>query len=135
MIASLTQAGKTVLLTTHYMFEADALCDRIAVIAKGQIVGEGTPRELKAGVAEGSVVEIEVYGVPEETVSRIRAVDGVRAVGVEERDQAQLLVVQTAPGLELTHVLLGHLDGASVGRVSSREPTLEDAYVALVESA
>jgi ABC-2 type transport system ATP-binding protein len=135
MIASLTEAGKTVLLTTHYMFEADALCDRIAVIAKGQIVGEGTPRELKDRVAEGSVVEIEVYGVPEETVARLRDVDGVRAVGVEEREQAQLLVVQTAPGLELTQVLLGHLDGTSVGRVSSREPTLEDAYVALVESA
>ena len=135
MIASLTKAGKTVLLTTHYMFEADALCDRIAVIAKGQIVGEGTPRELKDRVAEGSVVEIEVYGVPEETVARLRGVDGVRAVGVEEREQAQLLVVQTTPGLELTQVLLGHLDGTSIGRVSSREPTLEDAYVALVESA
>jgi ABC-2 type transport system ATP-binding protein len=135
MIASLTEAGKTVLLTTHYMFEADALCDRIAVIAKGQIVGEGTPRELKDRVAEGSVVEIEVYGVPEETVARLRGVDGVRAVGVEEREQAQLLVVQTTPGLELTQVLLGHLDGTSIGRVSSREPTLEDAYVALVESA
>ena len=135
MIASLTQAGKTVLLTTHYMFEADALCDRIAVIAKGEIVGEGTPRELKARVAEGSVVEIEVYGVPEETVGRLRALEGVRAVGVEEREQAQLLVVQTAPGAELTHALLAHLDGTTVGRVSSREPTLEDAYVALVESA
>jgi ABC-2 type transport system ATP-binding protein len=135
MIASLTQAGKTVLLTTHYMFEADALCDRIAVIAKGLIVGEGTPRELKSQVAEGSVVEIEVYGIPDETVTRLRGIEGVRAVGVEEREQAQLLVVQTAPGLELTHVLLGHLNGASVGRVSSREPTLEDAYVALVESA
>ena len=43
-IADLSQAGKTVLLTTHYMFEADTLCDRIAVIAKGRIVGEGTPR-------------------------------------------------------------------------------------------
>ena len=41
-IADLVASGKTVLLTTHYMFEADALCDRIAVIAKGQIVGEGT---------------------------------------------------------------------------------------------
>jgi ABC-2 type transport system ATP-binding protein len=135
MIASLTEAGKTVLLTTHYMFEADALCDRIAVIAKGQIVGEGTPRELKSRVAEGSVVEIEVYGVPEHAVGRMREIDGVRTVTVEEREQAQLLVVQTAPGLELTHVLLGHLDGTSVGRVASREPTLEDAYVALVESA
>src|SRR6185312_3812258 len=44
-IAGLVEAGKTVLLTTHYMFEADALCDRIAVIAKGEIVAQGTPRQ------------------------------------------------------------------------------------------
>jgi ABC-2 type transport system ATP-binding protein len=131
-IASLVETGKTVLLTTHYMFEADALCDRIAVIANGEIVGEGTPRELKSRVAEGSVVEIEVYGVPEERIHRMRALEGVRNVNVEDHDQAQVLVVQTAPGLELTHVLLGHLDGATVGRVTAREPTLEDAYVALV---
>jgi ABC-2 type transport system ATP-binding protein len=133
-IAGLVETGKTVLLTTHYMFEADALCDRIAVIAKGEIVGAGTPRELKTQVAEGSVVEIEVYGVPDETVTRIRDVAGVRNVSVEDRDQAQLLVVQTDEGVELTHALLGQLDGASVGRVSTREPTLEDAYVALVGS-
>src|SRR5260221_10338472 len=42
-MAALVAAGKTVLLTTHYMFEADALCDRIAVIAQGQIVAEGSP--------------------------------------------------------------------------------------------
>src|SRR5213593_1171963 len=42
-IASLTEGGKTVLLTTHYMFEADSLCNRIAVINKGEIVAEGTP--------------------------------------------------------------------------------------------
>jgi ABC-2 type transport system ATP-binding protein len=131
-IASLTEAGKTVLLTTHYMFEADQLCDRIAVIAKGQIVGEGTPRELKEQVSDGTVVEIEVYGVAEETVDRMRAIAGVRTVGVEDREQAQLIVVQAEPGAELTHALLAQLDGARVGRVSSREPTLEDAYVALV---
>ena len=54
MIADLVSSGKTVLLTTHYMFEADALCDRIAVIAKGQIVGEGTPAQLKDNVVERS---------------------------------------------------------------------------------
>jgi ABC-2 type transport system ATP-binding protein len=123
-----------VLLTTHYMFEADALCDRIAVIAKGEIVGAGTPRELKSQVADGSVVEIEVYGVPEETVGRMRRLEGVRNVNVEDRDQAQLLIVQTESGVELTHALLGQLDGANVGRVTSREPTLEDAYVALVSA-
>jgi ABC-2 type transport system ATP-binding protein len=131
-IASLTEIGKTVLLTTHYMFEADALCDRIAVIAQGKIVAEGTPRDLKAGVARGKVVEIEVYGTADEAVERLRVVDGVRSVSVEERDQAQVLVVQVDGERELTYALLGRLDGASVGRVSSREPTLEDAYVALV---
>jgi ABC-2 type transport system ATP-binding protein len=131
-IASLTRAGKTILLTTHYMFEADALCDRIAVISKGEIVAEGTPRDLKRGVTEGSVVEVEVYGVAEEAIERVRGLDGVMAVSVEEREQAQVLVVQTQADVELTHTILGHLNGANVGRISRREPTLEDAYVALV---
>jgi ABC-2 type transport system ATP-binding protein len=131
-IASLTEAGKTVLLTTHYMFEADALCDRIAVIAKGEIVGAGTPEELKADVADGRVTEIEVFGVDEPTVERLRALEGVTAVAVEARDQKQLLVVQTTGERELTAPLLAELENVEVGRVSSREPTLEDAYVALV---
>jgi ABC-2 type transport system ATP-binding protein len=131
-IADLIAAGKTVLLTTHYMFEADALCDRIAVIAKGQIVGEGTPTALKAGVTEGRVTEIEVFGVDDVVLSRLRVVDGVTAVTVEERDQKQVLVVQCTADRELTAPLLAQLDGFEVGRVSSREPTLEDAYVALV---
>jgi ABC-2 type transport system ATP-binding protein len=132
LIASLTEAGKTVLLTTHYMFEADALCDRLAVIAKGQIVAEGTPESLKALVADRTVVEIETYGVGDEAVDRLRGIPGVASVWVEDRDQAQLVLVQSARGLELTQTLLGHLDGIRVGRVSAREPTLEDAYVSLV---
>jgi ABC-2 type transport system ATP-binding protein len=131
-IASLTEAGKTVLLTTHYMFEADALCDRIAVISQGEIVAEGTPADLKRGVAAGSVVEVEVFGVADDALDRMRGLGGVVAVAVEEREQAQVLLVQTEPEAELTHAILGCLDGAQVGRVSHREPTLEDAYVALV---
>jgi ABC-2 type transport system ATP-binding protein len=134
-IAELVRAGKTVLLTTHYMFEADSLCDRIAVIAKGLIVGEGTPAELKSSVAEGSVTEIEVFGVDEPAVARLRELDGVTAVSVEEQEQRQLLVVQTTGEREMTHALLAELNGASIGRVTSREPTLEDAYVALVTEA
>jgi ABC-2 type transport system ATP-binding protein len=131
-IASLTAAGKTVLLTTHYMFEADALCDRIAVITRGEIVAEGTPADLKRSVAAGRVVEVEVFGVADDALGRMRELPGVVAVAVEERDQAQVLVVQTEPEVELTHAILGCLNGAQVGRVSHREPTLEDAYVALV---
>ena len=131
-IASLTAAGKTILLTTHYMFEADALCDRIAVISKGKIVAEGTPADLKRGVGQGSVLEVEVYGVDEETIERVRRLGGVLAVSVEEREQAQVLVVQTQAEVELTSAILGNLNGGQVGRISQREPTLEDAYVALV---
>jgi len=133
-IAQLVEAGKTVLLTTHYMFEADQLCNRIAVISQGEIVAEGTPADLKANVSEGGVVEIEVFGIDEPAVQRLRAIEGVRSVGVEPREQAQVLVVQT-DGRELTHALLVPLDGAQVGRVSVREPTLEDAYVALVRES
>ena len=134
-IAGLVSAGKTVLLTTHYMFEADALCDRIAVIAKGRIVGEGTPAALKAGVASGTVTEIEVFGIDDRAIGRLRAVPTVTAVTVDERDQKQLLIVQSTGEQELTAALLGELGGVGVGRVGSREPTLEDAYVALVEGA
>src|SRR6202795_1046605 len=88
-IASLTAAGKTILLTTHYMFEADALCDRIAVISKGEIVAEGTPADLKRGVAGGRVTEIEVFGVDEAILARLRGIGGVTAVTVEEQDQKQ----------------------------------------------
>jgi len=131
-IAGLTAAGKTILLTTHYMFEADALCDRIAVLSHGEIVAEGTPSALKARVAEGRVVEIEVFGVAEERLDALRRLEGVKSVAVEEREQAQVLLVQADMGVEVTPLVLAHLDGASVGRVSYREPTLEDAYVALV---
>jgi ABC-2 type transport system ATP-binding protein len=132
MIADLVTAGKTVLLTTHYMFEADTLCDRIAVIAKGEIVGAGTPTELKSRVADGRVTEIEVFGVDEAAVGRLRAIRGVTAVTVEERDQKQLLIVQTTGERELTALLLAELESFEVGRVASREPTLEDAYISLV---
>src|SRR5919198_131963 len=131
-IAALVEAGKTILMTTHYMFEADSFYDRIAVISRGEIVAEGTPLDLKRSVAQGSVVEVEVYGVAGEAVERVRGLNGVVAVAVEEREQAQVLVVQTEPDVELTHAILGHLDGADIGRISRREPTLEDAYVALV---
>jgi ABC-2 type transport system ATP-binding protein len=131
-IASLTEAGKTVLLTTHYMFEADALCDRIAVIAKGELVAQGTPAELKALVADGTVVEIETFGASREAIDRLHATEGVVSIAVEEREQAQVLVVQAKDGYAPTQALLAQLGDVRIGRVSAREPTLEDAYVQLV---
>jgi ABC-2 type transport system ATP-binding protein len=131
-ITQLAAAGKTVLLTTHYMYEADALCDRIAVIAKGEIVASGTPADLKSAVSDRTVVEIEAFGAPEDAIQRLRQAPGVTSVAVEDREHAQLLLVQAPQGSELTQQLLGYLQDVRVGRVTAREPTLEDAYVSLV---
>jgi ABC-2 type transport system ATP-binding protein len=134
LVATLvSEQRKTVLLTTHYMFEADQLCDRIAVIARGEIIAEGTPSHLKGHVADLTVVEIETFGATVDVIERLRRLPGVSNVAIEERDQAQVLHVSSPSGLELTSELLRHLDGTNVGRVAAREPTLEDAYVALVD--
>jgi ABC-2 type transport system ATP-binding protein len=133
-VASLTAMGKTVLLTTHYMFEADALCDRIAVIDQGRLLAEGTPRDLKARVADRTVVEIEAYGVSPQAIDELRGIPGVAGVSVVDRDQAQVLQIQSASGLELTQTLIGRIGDARIGRVTTREPTLEDAYIDLVST-
>ncbi len=134
-ISGLIGAGKTVLLTTHYMFEADTLCDRVAVIARGKLVAQGTPRELKSHVVDRNVLEVEVFGVDDDLVRRLRQVPGVTSVSIEDRDQAQVLTIQSPHGLELTQTLTEFLDGSQIGRIAAREPTLEDAYVALVTEA
>jgi ABC-2 type transport system ATP-binding protein len=133
-IAGLREQGKTILLTTHYMYEADELCQRIAVIAGGAFVAEGTPAELKARVVDRTVIEIETFGLPGELLDRLRAVPGVASVATETREQAELVLVQSQIGSELVQALLRELDGTTVGKVIVREPTLEDAYVDLVQA-
>jgi ABC-2 type transport system ATP-binding protein len=133
-VARLVAVGKTVLLTTHYMFEADELCDRIAVIRSGEIVAEGTPAQLKQAVSGGRVLEVETYGAPESVVEGIRGLAGVRSVAVDDRGQQQVLLVQCEPGAQLTQPVLALLGDVRVGRVALREPTLEDAYIELVTS-
>ena len=132
-IRQLHERGKTILLTTHYMFEADALCDRIVVIGKGRLLASGTPRELKSLVRDQSVVELEVFGATPEVIDRLRALDFVDSVVVEQRDLRQVLRVQTPIAEQAVPRLIGSLAGLEVGRVSVREATLEDAYVRLVE--
>jgi ABC-2 type transport system ATP-binding protein len=133
-IANLVDAGKTILLTTHYMFEADQLCERIAVINGGRIVATGTGTDLKAVVANRTIVEIETYGVTDEAVDRLRADPDVIAVNTEDQDQSQILLVQSERGTEITQRLIQELGDTRIGKISAREPTLEDAYVHLIAS-
>src|SRR5690242_10223009 len=133
-IAGLRSQGKTILLTTHYMYEADELCQRIAVIAGGLFVASGTPVELKSRVVDRTVIELETFGIAEATLDRLRGVPGVASVATETRDQSEVILVQSSVGAELVQTLLRELDGETIGKVISREPTLEDAYVELVGS-
>jgi ABC-2 type transport system ATP-binding protein len=132
VIRDLQAERKTILLTTHYMFEADALCQRVAVINKGKIVALDTPEALKSHVADLAVVEMEVFGMPPDALERLRALDYVDTVSLENVDQRQSLRVQTRRGSEAVPDLMRALSGLRVGRVQVREPTLEDAYVRLV---
>jgi ABC-2 type transport system ATP-binding protein len=132
VVRNLQEERKTILLTTHYMFEADALCQRIAVINKGNIVAMDTPAALKSHVKDLSVIEVEVFGVQDDLLEKIRAQSFVDNVSVENHEQKQVLMVQTPRGSEAVGDLMALFDGRRVGRVTSREPTLEDAYVRLV---
>jgi ABC-2 type transport system ATP-binding protein len=132
VVRNLQDQKKTILLTTHYMFEADALCQRIAVVNKGRIVALDTPEKLKTIVQDLSVIELEVFGIPEDVLGRIRGESFVDNVSVTDHEQTQTLAVHTRRGAEAIPDLMRLLEGQRVGRVTSREPTLEDAYVRLV---
>ncbi len=132
VILDLQAQKKTILLTTHYMFEADTLSDRIAIINKGRVIALDTPTELKKHVSDLSVVEVETFGASDAVIEKLRALPFVDALSVEDREQKQMLLIQTERGAEAVPDLMSALEGQRIGRVIVREPTLEDAYIRLV---
>jgi len=135
VILDLQSEKKTILLTTHYMFEADALCDRIAIINHGKIIAIDTPGGLKSHVSDLNVVEVETFGVPDSVLEELRAMPFTESFSVENQGQKQMLLIQTSRGAEAVPDVMSALEGLKVGRVIVREPTLEDAYVRLVGGA
>jgi ABC-2 type transport system ATP-binding protein len=132
LIRELADAGKTVFLTTHYMFEADAICDEIAVIKQGSIVAQGTPGSIKKLVEHLGIVEFESVALASERVRALRELPGVNSVLVVERGAGQLITIQCARPADVMTQLGVVLDGVELQRVASRDPTLEDAYVQLI---
>jgi len=111
--------GVTVILTTHYMEEADRLCDRVAIIDFGRIVALDTPKGLKRALG-GGIVRLKAEGGDLDSVRRLEYV-----VRVEERDGYINLTVRD-PGEHLQEIL------GLIGRVESvemRAPTLEDVFI------
>ena len=116
----------TVLLTTHYLEEADQRCDRLAVINRGTIVAEGTPDSLKRAIG-GEVVVLEVGEDADAALATLRDRDGVERAIAE--DGAVSVTVET--GAAAIPSLLRALDGAgiAVAAMSVNRPTLDDVYL------
>ena len=122
------QYDTTVFLTTHYLDEADALCDRILIIDHGRIVAEGTPEELKRRIA-GDVITVEVAGGADRAQAALAGHAAVRDVAVA--DHALRLTVEH--GEQALAGLLRALDAARVELASVRlaRPTLDDVFLTL----
>lgn len=132
MIKALIGEGKTILLTTHYMFEADELCQRIGVITGGRIVALDTPSALKRFVKDVTVIEVEAFGVAEGDLMALRQQGDVTAVNANLEGERQIIRVQTPRGSEFIPTITKLLSKAKIMDVRIKEPTLEDAYLKLV---
>jgi ABC-2 type transport system ATP-binding protein len=126
-IRALRESGTTIFLTTHYLDEADALCDRILVIDHGRIVAEGTPETLKGNVA-GDLVTLTT-GAPAETAAVASKIEGAQELQVTG-DTVRFRVPQ---GDTVLPVLLRELDqaGALLQSVQVQRPTLDDVFLTL----
>ena len=120
------ELGTTVFLTTHYLDEADALCDRVLVIDHGQIVAEGTPEALKRRIS-GDVITLSVSGDLDIAQGLLACQPGVRDISLDGR--ALRLAVER--GEEALPGLLRALDGAGSARASipRARPSLDDVFL------
>jgi ABC-2 type transport system ATP-binding protein len=117
----------TILLTTHYLEEADALTDRLAIVSRGRIVIEGTAEELK-GRLQGEAVVVELAdGALDDAVAVVRALEEVREVSADGR----LLRSRVADGARAVPAILAALDarGTAVESVTMHRPSLDDVYL------
>ena len=127
IVDRLKGGGKTVILTTHYMEEAEALADSVCIMDHGSIIAEGSPRELAERFGEETVIEFSAGGAPADALERLRGLS----------DEAQLdgetVILETS---DLTGTMEGLLAWARENRTPLRQlivrqPNLEDVFLAL----
>ncbi|GAB3993209.1 daunorubicin resistance protein DrrA family ABC transporter ATP-binding protein [Glycomyces albus] len=132
-VRALRERGTAVFLTTHYLDEADALCDRIAIIDHGEIVAEGTPLSLKKEVS-GDVVAVGVSGGADEAERLLASKGFVNEIEAGEADPATgiaVLRLYVEDGSAAMPELLRALDGAGIAAASIElhRPSLDDVFL------
>jgi ABC-2 type transport system ATP-binding protein len=122
-------AGGTILLTTHYMDEAHALCDRVGIVDQGRLIALGTPRELVASIGAEHVVEFAVSGGDAPVDELLRSLPGV----LDVRRQNGHVSLATSELHRTVPALLDALGGASasLSLLNTHSATLEDVFVSL----
>jgi ABC-2 type transport system ATP-binding protein len=126
-IASFKAAGRTVLLTTHYMEEAERLCDRVAIVDHGRIIAEGPPADLVANLNAPHIIEFSTEPAVDEIL--LAAIPGIG----ERRQRDGRWLLAAASLAQAVPALLSALDGAGAKLVSlsTHRSTLEDVFIAL----
>jgi ABC-2 type transport system ATP-binding protein len=126
-VQGLREQGITVVLTTHYMEEADELCDRLAIIDHGKILIEDTPAALKASIGGDKIVDLKLGpdGVAGEIVQRVMKVAGVTSAEVTEAGVR--VFAKSGEGI-ITHIVNAS-DGLGVRDLATTEPSLETVFI------
>lgn len=129
IVRDFQRRGGTVLLTTHYMDEAEKLCDRLAIIDHGQIIAEGSPSDLIDRLGGHHVVEFEAAGNGNSSTDTWRSLPGVEAV---RHDDGPMCLTVREPHLTIP-ALLDAIEtrGEKLQHLSTRQASLEDVFVNL----
>jgi ABC-2 type transport system ATP-binding protein len=129
-VHELNESGQTILLTTHYMEEADQLCQRVAIMDHGHILALDTPAGLKRSVDADTIVTVHAAGDPNELVPVMTALHGVAGASVAAG--GVLVNLRGAePGMLPRMLVAAENAGIHVEDVSIAEPTLETVFITL----
>ena len=132
IIANMAELKKTVVLTTHYMYEAHELCDRIAIINKGKLVCLDTPKNLKKLALEVPILELKVLGIDDQKVQELKSIKEIEAVVVKQEEQVNIVEIQSKEPSGVINKVVDIFKDTRILGINMREATLEDVYIKLV---